>query len=112
MAAIKAEEEGGGPDWEERIPQIVGSLQSDDPSQLVTLLKQLTPELEEQRKMRNIDRDQFQRYTEDEALADCAMCNEPEARVPVGKSGGDLVYTLFWKNWEPLFRHLNMIDDV
>jgi hypothetical protein len=49
LAAIKAEECGWGLDWEERITQIIHSLRSGDPIEMMKLMNELTPELEEQR---------------------------------------------------------------
>jgi hypothetical protein len=52
--AIKARESGGGLDWEERIPQVIDSLHSGDPDEMIKLLRELAPEQEEQREMRDV----------------------------------------------------------
>jgi hypothetical protein len=100
-----------GLDSEEQIPHIVASLRSNDPVEMMKLTKKLTPELEEQRRMRKACRDRFQRYTEDDILVSKAMYNGPGARMRAEESGFVLVNDFHHRNWQRLLSQWREVEN-
>jgi hypothetical protein len=73
---MKAEERGGRPDWEAKIPRAIKSLQTDAPAEMRVLLNELNPDFAERSKMTKVYRRQIKELSVDKEEIHTLMYDE------------------------------------